>query len=290
MLISLRPGRTLGILSPALATGGRLLIGGRPCRFWLAEDVLVFRDVRVFDGTKRHTVDRRRRSGERIEQIGPRASIPEGAKVVDGKGPDAAARPDRLPHSRLLAEHLEQAVVFGVTTELDMFTDQAFAARMRVEEAGGQSVRSRRPAIGRDARHGARRPRDRISAWPIPTITDPRRQAFVLTPGPCRGLRLHQDRLRRWKRDRHPVADDRSQDPRGGDPGGARRKKLAVVHVLVRECPRGDCRGADRARAPVPSSSPRTNLVIRLVAEKLRLTLRSLRRECLRCKKAGSAG
>ena len=37
------------------------------------------------------------------------------------------------------AEHLRQAVVFGVTTELDMFTDAGFAARMKSEQAAGNA-------------------------------------------------------------------------------------------------------------------------------------------------------
>src|SRR6185437_12280671 len=104
-----------------------------------AEDVLVFRDVRVFDGGKVIPTTTVVIRGARIDRIDRSATIPEGARVIDGKG--KTLLPGLIDgHTHAFSpDHLKQAVIFGVTTELDMFTDHAFAARMRSEEAAGKA-------------------------------------------------------------------------------------------------------------------------------------------------------
>src|SRR5262249_10877234 len=69
--------------------------------------------------------------------------------------------------------------IFGVTTELDMFTDHAFAARMRSEEAAGKALdradlRSAGTLVTAPGGHGTE------YGIKIPTITSPAQaQEFV---------------------------------------------------------------------------------------------------------------
>jgi len=91
----------------------------------------VIRDVRVFDGER--TIPRTDvvvRDGV-IASVG--GAVPEGLESVDG------ANRTLLPgfidaHTHAFGNALERALVFGVTTELDMFTEHGFAAAMRKEQ------------------------------------------------------------------------------------------------------------------------------------------------------------
>jgi imidazolonepropionase-like amidohydrolase len=91
----------------------------------------VIRDVRVFDG----------------ERVIPKASVhvrdgvivsvgdtaPAGLESVGGGG--RTLLPGLIDaHTHAYGDALERALVFGVTTELDMFTDHRFAATMRTEQ------------------------------------------------------------------------------------------------------------------------------------------------------------
>lgn len=96
--------------------------------------VTVIRDVRVFDGEKvwqRATV---RLHDGKIEAIGDDRTIPEGADVVEGKG--RTLLPGLIDsHVHVWAGARKDALRFGVTTELDMFSDhhQLAAARQQRE-------------------------------------------------------------------------------------------------------------------------------------------------------------
>ncbi len=91
---NLRSGRHFGFLSPALAAAiGLLLTASRSA---LAEEVLVFRDVRIFDGTKvipsATVVVRDGRTAtvivrdDRVARPEPEVTVPADAKIVEGKG------------------------------------------------------------------------------------------------------------------------------------------------------------------------------------------------------------
>ena len=79
-------------------------------------------DVRVFDGEALSSgVQTVLIQGGRITAIGPRLAIPAGAQRIDGKG--ATLLPGLIDsHTHVYGEVLKDAVRFGVTTELDMFT------------------------------------------------------------------------------------------------------------------------------------------------------------------------
>ena len=99
--------------------------------------VTVIRDVRVFDGEKvlpRATV--RLRDGK-IESVGADLTIPEGAELIEGKG--RTLLPGLIDaHVHAWAGARQEALRFGVTTELDMFSDyhQLAAARQQRESLG----------------------------------------------------------------------------------------------------------------------------------------------------------
>jgi imidazolonepropionase-like amidohydrolase len=72
--------------------------------------------------------------GRTIEAVGPDVEAPAGATVVDGRG--ATLLPGFLDaHTHTWGDALVRAAVFGVTTELDMFTMPTFAQAMRAEQA-----------------------------------------------------------------------------------------------------------------------------------------------------------
>ena len=79
-------------------------------------------NVRIFDGTRvipRGTVILK---GRTIAAVGPKVAVPAGAEVIDGKG--ATLLPGLIDgHTHSWGDVLIRAAIFGVTTELDMFTD-----------------------------------------------------------------------------------------------------------------------------------------------------------------------
>ena len=133
-------------------------------------------------------------------------------------------------------EHLKQAIVFGVTLELDMFTDHAFAARMRSEEAAGKALdradlRSAGTLVTAPGGHGTE------YGLKIPTITAPDAGAGVRQRPDRRGLRLHQDRLRRRRGHRIVPVTLTREIVAAVIRAAHARKKLAVVHILAANGP-----------------------------------------------------
>jgi imidazolonepropionase-like amidohydrolase len=205
-----------------------------------AQAPTVFRDVRVFDGSR--AVEHRDvlvRDG-RIAAVGARIVAPANATVVDGR--NRTLLPgliDAHTHSREGA--LLQAAVFGVTTELDMFTDHAWAAKMRAEQDAGRAtdradLRSAGTLVTAPQGHGTE------YGAAIPTISSPdSAQAFVdarlaegsdyikiiLDDGHVYGLSL-------------PTLDTATL--RAVIVAAHKRRRLAVVHV-------GDLAGARTAVA-----------------------------------------
>ena len=92
--------------------------------------------VRVFDGTRvLGTRDVLLRDG-RIATIGETVPPPPGAVIVDGTG--RRLLPGLIDaHTHVFGDALQQALAFGVTTELDMFSDPTAGARLRTEQRAG---------------------------------------------------------------------------------------------------------------------------------------------------------
>ncbi len=94
---------------------------------FLVSDVRVFDVERIIPKTSVLVRD------GRIVSIGPALKTPAGADVIPGAG--RTLMPGLIDaHAHAFDNAPERALVFGVTTELDMFTDHAFAARMRTEQ------------------------------------------------------------------------------------------------------------------------------------------------------------
>lgn len=91
-------------------------------------------NARIFDGTtstSRGTIVVR---NGRIVAAGPDVQVPKGAQVVDAAG--GTLLPGFIDsHAHVFGNALERALVFGVTTELDMFMMPGLARQLREEQA-----------------------------------------------------------------------------------------------------------------------------------------------------------
>jgi len=142
-------------------------------------EVFAITNVRVFDGAnvipKAVVVVR----NGKIEAVGAKAAIPAGAAVVDGAG--GLLMPGLIDsHTHTWGQMLTRALVFGVTTELDMFTDPGFAKAMRAEQAAPGGAPGRADLFS--AGYCATAPGGHGTEYPItvPTLTHPEEaQAWV---------------------------------------------------------------------------------------------------------------
>jgi imidazolonepropionase-like amidohydrolase len=143
-----------------------------------ASGLLVFRNVRIFDGSasipRGNVVIR----GGLIVAAGPAVALPEGAEVIEGNG--LTLLPGLIDsHTHSYGDALKTALVFGVTTELDMFTDYRMAASIRKQQAEGKTQNvadlfSAGTLVTAPHGHGTE------YGIPIPTINGPdEAQAFV---------------------------------------------------------------------------------------------------------------
>ena len=148
---------------------------------WGAETggALVFRDARVFDGAQvlpRATVLVWK---GRITAVGPQVKVTDGARVIDALG--KTLLPGLIDsHTHVFGpEVLRAALVFGVTTELDMFMSDAVLTRIREDLALAETLaiadlRSAGTVVTAPGGHGTE------YGLPIPTLASPEQaQAFV---------------------------------------------------------------------------------------------------------------
>ncbi|MET0858897.1 MAG: amidohydrolase family protein, partial [Telluria sp.] len=139
--------------------------------------VTLVQDVRVFDGERMHA----RRSvlidGAKIVNADFRGKAPAGAIVVDGAG--KTLLPGLIDAHVHAYRHLELPLMFGVTTQVDMFTGVALmqdvARKMRDGANAGQAdLFSAGTLATAPGGHGTG------YGMPIPTLTSPQEaQAFV---------------------------------------------------------------------------------------------------------------
>ena len=104
---------------------------------WSAES-FVIRNVHVFDGD--HVIEQTSVvvEGGLIQAVGPEAKAPKGAREIDGSG--KTLLPGLIDsHTHIhLTDVLKQSAVFGVTTNLDMFSAPDFVAGIKKQKAGGR--------------------------------------------------------------------------------------------------------------------------------------------------------
>lgn len=102
------------------------------------EDTFVIRGARVFDGDRvLPTADVWVEAG-RIKAVGPHLQTTQNVREIDAHG-DTLLPGLIDSHTHTWGDALKQALVFGVTTELDMFSDYKFDASVRRSEAAGEN-------------------------------------------------------------------------------------------------------------------------------------------------------
>ncbi|MBZ5505467.1 MAG: CIA30 family protein [Acidobacteriia bacterium] len=138
----------------------------------------VVRDVRIFDGTRVIPRGQVWVQDGRIKAVGADVKAPAAVHSINGTG--ETLLPGLIDsHTHAFTTALKEALVFGVTTELDMFTDYNYAAQIKKNQAEGKDLdladlRSAGTLVTAPKGHGTE------YGMAIPTITSPgEAQAFV---------------------------------------------------------------------------------------------------------------
>lgn len=139
---------------------------------------LIFRDARVFTGDRvLEDTDVLVRDG-RIAEVGSDIAAPAGAATIDASG--RTLLPGLIDaHTHSFGDALTDALIFGVTTSLDMFTDAAMMRALRAQQDNGGApdradLFSSGTLVTAPGGHGTQ------FGMPIPTLTSPdSAQAFV---------------------------------------------------------------------------------------------------------------
>ena len=141
-------------------------------------DSFVIRNARVFDGHKvLAQADVWVESGK-IKAVGPNLKVSSDVKVIDAAG-DTLLPGFIDSHTHAWGDALKEAEIFGVTTELDMFTDVKFAQQIKALQGQGKALdqadlRSAGTLATAPGGHGTE------YGIPIPTLSSPSEaQAWV---------------------------------------------------------------------------------------------------------------
>ncbi len=131
----------------------------------------LIRHARVFDGQRMLGQRDVLISGGKIVTISNSIAAPAGATVVDASG--MTLLPGLIDaHTHVYGDALQQALVFGVTTELDMFTDANMAAGLRAAQRAG-NVSSRADIFSAGTLATAPKGHGTEYGFAIPTISSP---------------------------------------------------------------------------------------------------------------------
>jgi len=104
----------------------------------LPSGTFLIKNVRIFDGSRVIPEDSVLVKDGRIEKLGKNLVVPAGVPVVDGSGNTLLpGLIDAHVHSYIRAA-LQQELLFGVTTELDMDDDPSFAIPIQKLQAAGK--------------------------------------------------------------------------------------------------------------------------------------------------------
>lgn len=144
-----------------------------------APETFAITNARIFDGTRmlgKGTVVVR---GGRIEAAGPDAQVPAGVATIDAAG--GTLLPGLIDgHVHTWGDALVRALVFGVTSELDMFSSPDFARSLRAEQARPEGAPGRADLFSAGVLATAPGGHGTQFGLPIPTLTKPEEaQAWV---------------------------------------------------------------------------------------------------------------
>ena len=139
----------------------------------------VVRNARVFDGERVHEKASVLVQSGRIAAIGAEVEAPAGAAVIDGSG--KTLLPGLIDaHTHAFNDALERALVFGVTTELDMFTSHQLAAALQAQQESSAGAPGRADIFSAGTLITAPKGHGTEYGMVIPTIASPdEAQAFV---------------------------------------------------------------------------------------------------------------
>ncbi|HEX9986021.1 MAG TPA: CIA30 family protein [Thermoanaerobaculia bacterium] len=190
---------------------------------------VVFRNARLFDGTAVLASTDVLVEDGRIAAVGKQLKVPEGTQSIDAAG--KTLLPGLIDaHVHVYGDAAVEALMFGVTTELDQFTLSDFAASLRAEQAAGKAghradVFSAGILATVPKGHGTE------YGFPIPTLTTPAEaQAFVdarLAEG-SDWIKIVYDDGKAYGIS-YPTLDEPTM--RALIEAAHKRKKLAVVHI-----------------------------------------------------------
>jgi len=191
----------------------------------------IFHQVRIFDGERVLLDDTVLVEEGTITAVGSHLAIPPEATLVDGTG--LTLLPGLIDaHTHTFGPALQQALIFGVTTELDMFTDWRLAQSMKEQQAAGEGedlpdLRSAGTMITAPSGHGTQ------FGLTIPTINGPEEaQEFVdarIAEGSDYIKIMYDDGKSRGR-----SFNNMSRETLAAVVAAAHlRGKLAVVHILA---------------------------------------------------------
>src|SRR5262245_2247676 len=142
------------------------------------DNEFVIRNGRIFDGSRVIQKGDVWVQNGQIKAVGKQVKVPAGVRAIDASG-DTLLPGLIDAHVHTWGSALKEALIFGVTTELDMFTDVKYAAQVKKEQSEGKDLdladlRSAGTLVTAPKGHGTE------YGMPIPTITSPEEaQAFV---------------------------------------------------------------------------------------------------------------
>lgn len=130
----------LALMALCAGTGGELLSpevrAQAPTAVSVAKS-LVIRNARIFDGAQLLPASDLWMEEGRIKAMGTKLDVPAGLASMDATGDTLLPGLIDAHTHAYQPDHLRAALIFGVTTELDMFTSVEFAQRIKGEEADG---------------------------------------------------------------------------------------------------------------------------------------------------------
>lgn len=193
-----------------------------------AADVFI-RNARVFDGVRvAEGTDVLIHDG-RIARVGKSIAAPKDAEVVEATG--KTLLPGLVDaHTHVWGDALEQALIFGVTTELDQFADHVMAAKMRAEQKAG-NVPGRADLFSAGTLVTAPKGHGTEYGMPIPTITSPSEAQSFVDARIAEGsdwIKLVYDDGKTYGLNFPTLS---KETMRAVIEAAHKRKKLAVVHI-----------------------------------------------------------